>query len=82
MRIILQISDSLHEFYNPVYNPIAPIKWIKKGKNTFMTCPTWSFVKLSQRSLKSRNPLKHKEKEASSEVSFMVSPAGFEPTTF
>lgn len=27
-------------------------------------------------------PLKHKEKEASFEVSFMVSPAGFEPTTF
>ena len=27
-------------------------------------------------------PLKHKEKEASFEVSSLVSPAGFEPTTF
>ena len=31
---------------------------------------------------KGRNPLKHKEKEASFEVSSSVSPAGFEPTTF
>lgn len=37
---------------------------------------------LARINMKTLEPLKHKEKEASFEVSSLVSPAGFEPTTF